>query len=284
MKLTDQVSQKDVTKKTTKKEPDFYIYRLIKQNSKHTVNTPPYPPRYTIPNTSMIAYREKEDSAPSIRKIRYINGVETIWATEQKDVPREMWNKTDEKLVFLHGEIKVPAYDTVLRQFLDYYSLNDDSPYKRDDSMALFKRVDEYKDQRKEMELMQIRKKALDIAFNCTDEEMFPHAEFLNIKFKALDGTDRDTELIRLDYQKLAESNPKRFIETVNNPKMRTFAMVKKAIAESKIQFSNGNAVWGESKKVICTIPMDRDRVEYLVDFSYTDDGASFAAALKANG
>lgn len=292
MKLTDQVSQKDVTKKSTKKEPDFYIYRLVKQNTKHTSNTPPYPPYYSIPNTSIINYdpakddvnEDKDKKRGGAIKICYLQGIETIFASEQKDIPKETFRNPHNKPVFVHGEIRVPYYDKTLKNFLDWCCLNADSPFRRDDAPVMYKLVDEGKEQRKEIELMQMRKKALDIAFNCKDEEMLPHAEFLNIKFKSLDGTDRDIELIRLDYQKLAESNPKKFIETVNNPKMRTFALVKKAIAESKIQFLNGNAMWGESKKVICTVPMDRDKVEYLVDFSYTDDGASFAAALKANG
>lgn len=289
--LTSQVTQKDVTKKPTTKEPDYYIYRLIKQNTKHTINTPPFPPYFSIPNTSIIAYNpdkdeynEKEGRKKSgALKICYLHGVETIFSSEQKDIPKETFRNQENKPVFIHGEIKVPSYNKTLKNFLDWTCLNADSPFRRDDAPVLFKRVDEHKDQQKEIELMKLRKKAFDVAFNCSDEDMLPHAEFLNIKFNSPDGTERDIELIRLDYQKWAESNPKKFIESVNNPKMRTFAMVKKAIAASKIQFSNGNAVWGESKKIICTVPMDKDRVEFLVDFSYTDDGASFIAALKAS-
>jgi hypothetical protein len=128
---------------------------------------------------------------------------------------------------------------------------------------------------------MKIRKKAFDIAFNCSDEDMIPHAEFLNIKLMGANGLERDIELVRLDYQKFAEANPKKFVESVNNPKMRTQAMVKKALNDNKLVVDKGVARWKDSGKVIVTIPSDKDRVEFLADFTYTDEGASFAATLK---
>lgn len=282
--------QKDASKKT-QKEPDFYIYRLKKANRKLTPNTPPFPPSYTLPNTSIIAYDPEKDTwseqgkrkKAGATKICYLQGVDTIFASEQKDIPREVYRNPNNIIKFTHGEIRVPAYEKTLIQFLDWMSLNGDSPMRRDDAKIEFIKVDERKDKEREIEMMKKRKEAFDIAFNCSDEDMLPHAEFLNIPLKGNDGLDREMDVIRLDYQNAATGNPKRFLESVNNPKMRSFALVKKAIASSRIVFQNGVAMWGENKKVICTIPMDRDRVEYLVDFSYTDDGASFAAALKAN-
>ena len=96
MSQTAQGTQKDVLKKKTVKEPDFYIYRLKKQNPRLTPNTPPYSPSTTIPNTSIIAYdpekdeftEEKNKPSKGALKICYLQGVDTIFARDQKDIPR----------------------------------------------------------------------------------------------------------------------------------------------------------------------------------------------------
>jgi hypothetical protein len=292
--LSAQVGQKDSTptKRTIlKREPDFYIYRLVKQNRKITPNTPPYPPYYSLPNTSIVAYDPAKDEYSSAEtkqtkragatKIVYLQGVDTIFASEQKDIPKETYRNPNNRIIFTHGELKVPSYEKTLINFLDWCSLNAESPFRRDDAKSEFKRIDEAKDNAKEIELMKIRKKAFDIAFNCSDEDMIPHAEFLNIKLMGANGLERDIELVRLDYQKFAEANPKKFVESVNNPKMRTQAMVKKALNDNKLVVDKGVARWKDSGKVIVTIPSDKDRVEFLADFTYTDEGASFAATLK---
>jgi len=282
MATSSQGAQKDAPK--IKKEADFVVYRLLdehKNKKRRRGADPEYPPYFSIPNTSIIKW--KKGDTWTTRKLQYLEGYHTIFADEQKDVPKEDLRNIRNKPVFHFGEIRIPAYNKPLIDFLDLCSMNEGSENRRDNVPAIFKRVDEMKDKKQEMELMRKRLDALNIATNSKEEDMLVHAEYLNIPLvDSATGSERDLELIRLEYQKVAQDKPVLFMESVNNPKMRTVALVKRAISDGHIYFDKGIAKWSTSKAIITTIPSDKERVEFLADFTYTDDGASFAATLKS--
>jgi hypothetical protein len=115
-------------------------------------------------------------------------------------------------------------------------------------------------------------------------EIMYPHAQFLGVRFKNQYGEDRGDKAIRVDYLGFAETDPDTFSNTYNNPIVRVEYLIRKAIGINLIDLSinKGQAIWGDTKKFIAQIPDKAEPIRFLSEFCLTDKGKDLYNQLKS--
>lgn len=258
--------------------PEKYIYKLLKKNDQLHEGTPVYNPYYSIPNPVNVFHNG------NVRQMRYIDGHPSVWVDEQKDLPESMLISSNNTIAFANGEFEVLAGEQNKKFFLDHHPLNEGVTKKVKPSMPIYKMLDEAKDNIKRIELLKLKRKASDHAWEVSDEDMLPHARFLNIPIvDDRTGVNRDPSVIRTDYVERAEKDPKTFVETMENESLQLRFSVQKLIDDGSIKYNKetGLAQWRAGSKNITNIPDNVDVAEFLATFTTTDEGSEFNAALK---
>ena len=270
-----------------KKEPDVYVFRLIKKNEVIrdadglvlVQGEPEYPPYFSINNPCNVSFGGNR------RKMRYLDGFKSLWVDEQPEkIDDGVLQSSLNTIVFSNGEARVNNDEKIKIEFLSNHPANAKSPYKIAGVIPLFELDDESVAALEELDLQDLRFDAMSKARGIKDDEMLVHAKVLGISYTEIDGQlSREMSSIKRDYRSFAEKNPKVYLETFEDPKTKISYWVKKAMEENLIDLATvpGQASWRKTKKIIAVIPQDKEAVDFLTNLTYTDAGVDFKKELQ---
>ena len=275
--------------KKVKKEPDTYVFRLVTEHPKYYEGSSIFPPRIMIPNTDTILYNFGTDLDQDYqpRQIRYIEGLKTIFVDEQEvnaPLSDSMLNKTTNQIIFEDGHLRIPSWNKQLIQFLKLNNQCENQKNKFKSVNNLYKMLDFVNTDDNVVELGKKKDRAYDVARTATEEDMIPHAKFLGIAFiHGATGEDRDIDVIREDYKAKALENPENFLLYATNPKVKIRYMIEKALTNNIITIGlvKGQLHWTLSKHLITDIPVDKQAVDAITDYAYSEEGEAFCKTLK---
>lgn len=271
----------EITVKATpkKREPTEYIFQLINKIYYAAPRRTPYPENYFVRNTDVIFDEETETE----RNIRYLEGVNTIFEDEQEHLS-ETKKKSMPEIRFVKGILRVPANKTSLVKFLMSSNMYNKKKKRMEHVLPVYTLINFEEQEEQAINRAEVRMTAMKLAMDAPVEIMYPHAQFLGVRFKNQFGEDRGDKAIRVDYLGFAETDPETFSNTYNNPIVRVEYMIRKAVGINLIDLSanKGQAIWGDTKKFIAQIPDKADPIKFLSEFCLTEKGKELYNQLKS--
>lgn len=231
------------------------------------------------------------------RTIRYVYGAKSIFEDEQhiqinpQTGSHPMLDNPSNRdaLVFTNFEKRVNAGDIILYEYLHCMNqCQNQHPYARRNSQypPKFQLLDFGQFDAAKVTRGKLREECYGIATTAHNEEMMPHARYLNILFIVPEtGESRDMEAIREDYKEVAYNNPELFKKTYNDPRVKLMYWIRNAHEDGELALGSikpGQAHWASSNSFICLLPPDKGAYEHLVDFSLIKEGEEFASNLRA--
>jgi hypothetical protein len=276
---------KSTTAKKVKKEPEFYIFRLVKENKPMNPGDRIFPPLVSITNQDTVLFNYGTEDAPDFRprKIRYLDGFKSIFVDEQEE-NGVIDNTRNPEIKFQQGHLNVPSWNKCLIQFLKLNNQCEQQTNKLNQVNNLYRLLDFANNDESVVELGKKKDRAYDLARSATETDMIPHAKFLGIPFvHSSTGEEREIDAIREDYKAKALENPDKFLLYANNPKVKIRFIVEKALEQGVITTGlvRGQMHWTLSKQMICEIPINKDAVEAISDYACSEDGEAFYKTLK---
>lgn len=254
-----------------------------------------YPPYLNVLLESSILWDGSKDPfsqkprAAGRHKIRYYDGCTTIFADDQ---PRDKETidalvKGTRDIVFNFGYVFVFGYDTMLKTYLDWCSYNEDSPYRVPTVPVKFKNVNTEKNILAEGVLLELEDEVRELAKKASVKKMKIHCKYLGIALEdAVTSLPLSDESLRIEYRKIAKTNPTLFKNSYFDESIEISNWVKDAIAVGKISTTliPNQATWlkGGVIKDISGLKDINLIVDDLVQFAKTEAGYDFAAQLKA--
>jgi hypothetical protein len=271
-----EINVKPVAKK---REPTEYIFQLINKVYYASPGRIPYPENYFVRNTDVIFDEETETE----RNIRYLEGVNTIFEDEQEHLA-ETKKKSMPEIRFVQGVLRVPANKTSLVKFMLSSNMYNKKKKRMEHVLPIYTLINFEEQEEQAINRAELRMTAMKLAMDAPVEIMYPHAQFLGVRFKNQYGEDRGDKAIRVDYLGFAETDPDTFSNTYNNPIVRVEYLIRKAIGINMIDLSinKGQAIWGDTKKFIAQIPDKAEPIRFLSEFCLTDKGKDLYNQLKS--
>lgn len=207
-------------------------------------------------------------------RMRALTGVETIWVNEQKDIDKDYIKSNKRYAVFQKGVCLVPKWDVQQIEVLDRHNANlENSASAAMPSKTKFFKWNPEKQAQELRRLQNERIKAIIAANEVPELQMKKHAIYLGIKLTDELGQILPEGGLRVRYLAEAENNPKLFMDTLDSKEVQVTYMVKKAIADSKIDVGRGNnAIYWADGGLICKLPISRTANEYLVELALNEN------------
>jgi hypothetical protein len=276
--------------KKQKKDPEQYVFRLVKENFRRHEGESLFPPRFVVPNADTVLHNYGTESEPNYmpRQIRYVDGLKTIFVDEQEvngNLPDSTTGNSRNNIVFENGHLVIPFWNKPLFNFLMAANQCEQNVNKMKPTKNVYRLVSFIENDDDRVELGKKKDAAYDHARNCSIEEMIPHAKFLGISFAhASTGEDRDYDAIREDYKAKALESPHDFLIYANNPRVKAQYIVQKALDNGIITTGvvKGQAHWKQTKQFICILDVSQKDLDAVTDFAMTEEGESFMRTLKA--
>lgn len=290
-------------------EPTFFAFKLLKQFKKEKDADSPFSLRTYLPRQDTILWAYIDDQPVSVnyqikesdevqfrpRQIRYVDGYKTFFVDEQEtngvawpETDRRLTNENNyDKLVFFKGTLKVESFDATRKNFIQCLNVCENqhpNAGRFKSSEFLFKMLDFGFDDKKKVDLAQMRAKAFETANDAREKEMLPHAIYLGIATENPDGTKRSSDAIKADYIEYALKEPYKFRETFNDPKIANLEKIKQLIDKQQITLGGkvkGQAHWVNSGELIIELPTDAEPINFLAEYSLKKEGAKFAGLLQ---
>lgn len=223
-----------------------------------------------------------------LTRIRLLNGFESIWQKDQKDLHDDFIKMNQRSLTFENKILSIPVWDTQALEFIGLCRSNINSPHKTKAAKHQFFEWDPQKQQEELLKKRKFKLKAIKMALDEKDmDKVRRHCSFLGIPMMDILGFPLTDEGVSDAYALFAEQNPDRFMDTIDSPLIQVSWMVKKAILDAKIDLGRqpGVACWANGGGFICKIPDPSKAVEYLIELAmmHTDEGKQFLTQLQTN-
>lgn len=239
---------------------------------------------------------EEENVVFQPRTIRYVVGEPSIFADEQaitldQNGRNQLLDNPSNRdnLVFSFFEKRVASEDTTTINYLWCMGqCENQHPYARRNGSVktTFQLLDFGQTEERKVELGKLREKCYRIATNARDEEMIPHAKYLGINFEIADtGEERDIAAIREDYKDKAYMEPELFDKTFGDAKVKLIYYITNAQRSGELgigTIKQGQAHWSRTGKFICLLPPDKNPIDYLAEYSLTEEGTEFGMQLRS--
>ena len=282
-------SSKKIAAKKAKKEPEMYIFRLLKEHPKYHEGASVFPPYFTIPNLDIILWNYGTEEAPDLqpREVRYIDGMKSIFVDEQEvngPLADSILNKQTNIITFNDGHLRVSSWNKPLVQFLRLNNQCSENKNKFKMIGNTYTLLDYGNTDDNVVELGKKKDRAYDLARSASEDDMVPHAKFLGIPFiHASTGEEREIEAIREDYKAKALADPEKFLLMANNPKLKLRFLVEKGLEKSIITTGlvKNQAHWVSTKQLIYQLPANQTAVDALTEFASSEDGSGFISTLR---
>ena len=222
-----------------------------------------------------------------IERVRLLSGVNTIWQSEQKDLPKEFVERNLREIAFPRGTKirRVKSIDKTMIDFLRITNANIGNVnriggtrfeiYEYDSAMA---EKEAFEKESQEIDMIMLAKDA-------KSEDMRKHAAFLGIRMITDLGEPKSDDGVRKEYVIAAKRNPVYFKQTINTPQIEISWLVKKAIGESLIEIGRepGKIYWANGGGMIGVYPQTENPQDYLTNLAMTntEEGKLFKEQLQ---
>lgn len=267
-----------VEKKEIKKEPKTYVFRLITNASPNDKRQ--YPPRFMLANTDIVF----DEEAGYKRSIRYLPGINTLWVDEQENLPENIVNRRP-SITFVDGYLYVPSTDRMLVEFLTKSNRCMNAENRDGNIPPTYEMMNFEAISKKNIENVKVKHEAMKIALSASDETMIEHIDYLGLTKINVQGIEKDSDELRVEYVAAAENKPELFLKSYNNPTTKALHLIKKALDSGKLteNITPGQVHWSETKGLVAVIPAGEKTLDYLVKFCFKDgDGQRFYERLKS--
>ncbi len=253
-------------------EPEWVIFKL-KNGSKNKV---------LLDGTADIL----DQKTKKVRRARLLNGVQSLWLDEQKDVDPNYARLNRRSIEFIKRVAKIHVTDEVALEFMRSHFGNEEvssqGGYSKYHSNYKFfeyniNKIAEEAEKRSRLEF-----EAFQLAVTVDEPTMRKHAIYLNIKLGDEFGFKKDPKTIRYEYGQFAKTYPELFLETIKSEVIDANFMVRTAIQNGFISINNGSAYFSQGGSLICSLGGDNP-VKALCDLYLrkTPDSESFKNQLK---
>jgi hypothetical protein len=205
-----------------------------------------------------------DDKTNTIRELRYCPNEPSVWRDEQSQYARR------EHVMFYDGTLYIPHTKPNLIAYLELH------PDNAANGGEVYEIVD---NEKKAEEVLQDEFLTLDAVVMVREkdiQELLPIAMYYNI------NVNRPTAEIRYDLLQQARSNPKRFIESFDNPLVRVRSIIKTSEMYQLVALKENGSYWFDSGKLILSTPAGQDSIDVLARFCLTEQGAPVYAELEA--
>lgn len=199
----------------------------------------------------------------SVREIRYCENENSIFKDEQSS------NSVKTPIVFRMGRIFVNENKPNLKKYLDVH------PGNELNGGSVFYLVDNEANAEKEIEIEFLAVDAISMVRDKPIEDLMSVAMAFNI------STDRKVAEIKHDLLQMAKSNPKKFIESFDNPVVSMKAKIKQAESMQIIKADPDAIRWFDSNKIIISIPAGQDPVDVMVRYCLTETATPVVAEIE---
>lgn len=260
---------------------EFVVFKLMNANKDGGVHIPG---RDYVIDPRTITKDKPDGNGPEM--IRLINGITTIWAKEQKDVPEEYIKKNLRTIDFPRGTrfITVPSWDVAQIEFMRAARHNVRNPHRKTGSKLEYFEYDP-----NEVAKDQLKKEMLEIemitkASQQKPEAMKKHAAFLGISLIDEIGRQKPEDRLRTDYILAAKRDPVTFQKSLDSKEVDIQYKIRAAIIDGKIDISRGDgkAYYGNGGGLICHIPKTEKPLKFLTNLALTPtkEGKDFLSQL----
>lgn len=276
------MSEVEAPKKESKikiKEPESYTFELIGDFPIRD-GVKKYPGMCVIPNTDIIV----DEGSGSLRSIRYLVGVASIYVDEQGDLdPKTVRRLTPKRFEFDNGKMIVDARNKAMLSFMRLSNRNQDVKNRAAGIIPLYREVDNGAAERKALERLRISQKAGGMAASADADDMIAHAKYLGISLYNEHGLEKTEEGLMADYIKYAQDRPDLFMNTFKNPLVKTYTAIRDALEQGILTLTHvkGQAHWADTKAFIVAIPEGKHEIEFLASYALTDAGKSFKERVQ---
>ena len=200
------------------------------------------------------------------RALRYAINQKSPFEDEQDG------NAIIEPIIFEDGFLSVSRTNPVLQEFLHYHPLNG----------AVFAEVDEQKEAGTEVEDMNIEIDALIAARELSIEQI----ETLTRVMFGKDPSVVPTEILKRDILVYAKSEPRDFLNILNDPELQFQAKVRLFFENRLLTLRNNDKeVWfstSTNKKKMLSVPFGEDPYEMTGHYLQSDEGLDALKMLEA--
>lgn len=233
------------------------VYRLLNGN----------PLSYTLAsrNTQRFPLMWYDEKNNVNRPLRYASNQKSPFEDEQDG------NAILEPIVFEDGLLRVPKNNPVLQEFLHYHPLNG----------IVFIEVDKEKDATKELDDINIEVDALIKAKELSIEQI----ETLTRVIFGKDPSLISTAELKRDILVFAKSNPREFLNTLDDPDLKYQAKVRLFFENKLLTFRNNDReVWfntTSNKKKMLSIPFGEDPYDVVALYLQSDEGLDALKMLE---
>lgn len=277
-----QIQEVDVLeppKKNRQKDRATYTFEMVGPFPKDPQNGTIRYPGLSLDNCQVV-YDEETGVQ---RTARLIRGLNTFWMDEQKDIDPKYIARNKPSLSFNNGQIHIPATEALTVKFLmlrsDFVGCKQPTVNRK----PRYKLVDTEAEEALIFDLKKKVKDAADKAWGTRMEDLIPHAEYLGIRMINDKGFPKSEDALRTDYVNKAEAQPDLFLRTYENPKVKMYGLVKKGFEQNVVIYLEGQALWADTKSMICQVPHSRqDNVaDYLAELMLTKEGYALRSRLE---
>jgi len=215
------------------------------------------------PRFPLMWYDEKNNVN---RALRYAVNQKSPFEDEQDG------NAIMEPIIFEDGFLRVPKNNPVLQEFLHYHPLNG----------TIFVEVDREKDATQEVSELNIEVDALIEARQLTIDQI----EMLTRVMFGKDPSTVSTAELKRDILVFAKSDPKEFLNILNDPDLKFQAKVRLFFDNKLLTLkSNGKEVWfntATNKKKMLSVPFNEEPHDAVARFLQSDEGIDSLKMLEA--
>lgn len=273
-----EIQETEVVERPKRKtQLDSYIFEMVGNFPKDPENGTIRYPGLTL-RSSALVYDEVTNTNRSARVIR---GHSSIWVDEQKDIDQKYADRNKPNLTFSNGQLVIPAGDTNTIKFLQLCSDFEGCKRPTENRKIRFKLINTEAEESQRLEGKKKIKDAYDKAWQTPMEDLIPHAKYLGISMTNNKGLEKTEDALRADYVDKAQAQPDLFLRTYNNPKVKMYGLVKKAFETDMIVFVDDQAIWNDTKTVICQVPQGKPAPDYLAELMLTKEGMELKSRLE---
>lgn len=201
------------------------------------------------------------------RALRYSTNQKSPFEDEQDG------NAIIEPIIFEDGFLRVSRTNPVLQQFLHYHPLNGN----------IFMEVDKEKDASAEVEDLNVEVDALIEARQLTLDQI----ETLTRVLFGKDPSTVSTAELRRDILVYAKTEPKGFLNVLNDPELRFQAKVRLFFENKLLILRNSDKeVWFNTitnKKKMLSVPFGEDPYDMVAHFLKSDEGLDSLKMLESS-
>lgn len=252
------------------------VFKLVKKNVGGV---------YIQPIDYVINPKEPEKG---LQMIRLLQGVPSIWAKDQKDIPE---NKIGKLLRFIEWPkgsrfMYVQKHDKAKLEFMELCCHNRLNPHRTKESKTEFFLYDPELASKeklaKEMKEIQMLMKAQAQPL----EKLKRHLFYLGGKLTHdITGAPKSEDALRMDYLLIAKQRPEEFEKSFDAKEVDVEYKIRQVVIDGKLDISrnDGRVYWGNNGAVACNMPRDeRNPIKYLTQLALTNskEGKDFKDKL----